>query len=102
MAHDDLLEGDPFVAESQHRRATPADRAGRELDQPRAVFVVAQLGVDRTFGDAERAHGPFRALGNRTLKAGRYGRWCQVDRLLEKRPVQRIRLIEDREYVQPA
>ena len=70
MAQNDLLEGDALVAKAQDGRAPAADRPGRKLDEPRPALVVAQLGMDGTFGDAERAHGAIRTVDNRFLQSG--------------------------------
>src|SRR5689334_18172489 len=53
VAQDDLLERDAAVSEAQHRGAAPADRPGRQLDEPRALLVESQLGVDRALTQAE-------------------------------------------------
>ena len=61
MAQDHLLQADAG-AEAQRARAQPADRAGRELEHAHPLAVHAQLGVDRSLAQPQRARRP---RGNR-------------------------------------
>ena len=57
--------------------------------------------MNRTLADTQGADGPLRALRNRRLKPAWDARRRYVDRFLEERPIQGIRLVENREHVEP-
>src|SRR3954447_13262651 len=100
VPQDQLLERHA-EAESEAARAEPADRARGELEHPRRR-AEAQLPVDRAFGEAER---PRRVPGQAMDlfdDLWRLARRSDVDRLLEVRAVERVRLVEGGEHHEPA
>ena len=106
VAQDDLLERHPG-AERQRARAEAADRAGGDLDHPRGLASVvvaadAQLGVHRSFLEAEGLGRLGRALADGRLCRVGQPRRRHVDGLLEERPVERIGLVEQRQGVERA
>src|SRR5206468_7584388 len=100
MAQDDLFERYRLVTEAQHRRAAAADGTGRELDQPGTALVVAELGMHRTFDNAQGAHRTIGAVLDRGLQRRGDRGWGDVDRLLEKWSIERVWLVEDGQDMQ--
>ncbi len=101
VAEDQLLERDAG-AESEGPAAQPADRAGGDLQDPGAAVVDPELGVDRALGQADRRRGGRGRPLDQGQALRRQPRRGHVDRLGEVRPVQRVRLVEDRQDLEPA
>ena len=96
---DQLLQGEPGP-EAQRPGAEPADRAGGDLHDARALLVDPHLGVDGALGEPERARRPARLGGDIRLDGVREPGRGHVERLLEEGAVERVGLVEQREHVQ--
>ena len=103
VAHDDVLQRKARF-KAQTSRAQPSDRAGRHLDEDGPVVAggPAQLGVNRAGLEAERARRRGHAFGEAALIGGRQPRRRDVDGLLERRPVERVGLVEQRQHLKGA
>ncbi len=106
LSEDDLLEGHAG-AERERARAETADRARGDLDHPGPgppVLVPAdpELGMHGPLRQPERLRRVLRTGADGGLRLLGEPRGRDVDRLLEERSVQRIRLVEQREGVQLA
>ena len=101
MAQDDLLQRHAG-AEAQRPRAESADGPRRHLQHPRPVVVHPQLGVDRALAQAEGRAGGRGDRLDAPLDVGRQPRGRDVDRLLEVRALERVRLVEQRQRVERA
>ena len=109
MSDDDLLERrlplppSPFPGlEPQSSAAPSPDRSGRQLDEPRALIVPAQLGVHWALHEPQRARRPLRARGDRGLRGVRQTRRRHINGFLEEGAIERIWLVEQCENLQPA
>src|SRR5215468_11279587 len=83
-------------------RTETADRPGRDLDDPGAALVPAQLRVNGTVGEPERASPSRRLLLDLRLDIAREPGRRHVDRLLEERAFERVGLVEERERAEPS
>src|SRR6185503_19825287 len=97
MANDKFLERHA-VAKSQRPRTKPSNCASGYLDHPRAVFIRSKLCVDWPFGQSHRANRRGGRLDYLLLNFRAQPRRRHVNRFLEERTVERIRLVEDREH----
>src|SRR5262249_51589591 len=77
--------------------AEPSDRPSRDFDHRRSGRADAELGMDRTVAKPDRSSAPRGSRLDVRERGFRQPRWSDVDRLLEEWPVERIRLIEERE-----
>ena len=101
MAQNDFLERHPRP-KAKRPSAQPADRPRGHIDRPRSLIVQAQFGVQRTILETQRLCRPPRRLDHFLDLLVRQSRRRDVDRLLEKRTIQRIRLVEDGQRMQLA
>ena len=99
MAQHDLLQAHA-AAEAERARAFAPDRAGRHVQRPDALAVHPQFRVDRPVGQPQRCGGLPHGCDHAVLRRLRKARGGDVDRLLEVRPIERVRLVEDREREQ--
>src|SRR3989449_10412477 len=86
--------------EPQRPATPPSDGPRGELDQPSPPIVVADFRVDRSVPEPERVDRRLRTRRDFLLGRPREARRRDVDRFLEKRAVQRVGLVEDREHPQ--
>src|SRR5207244_11882363 len=100
-AQNQLLEAQARP-EGERARAQPADRPRRDLEDEGAALVDAQLGVDRPLGEAQRRAGITGHGGDALLRRRRQARRRGVDRLLEERTGERVRLVEECQRVEAA
>src|SRR6266581_3995913 len=96
---DDFLERQTG-AEAEGARAQAADGAGGDLDEPGAAVVDAKLGMHGTLAQSEGAGGGGGRLRDLLLDARRQAGRRDVDRLLEERTIQRVRLVEQGEHLE--
>ena len=102
LPQHDLLQGHAVITEPQHRAASPADRSGREFDQVYAVPPPeTQLGVNRTGAQPQGRRRVLGGVHHGFLDLGGVPRRRDVDRLFEKRTVQGVGLVEQRQDLQP-
>jgi hypothetical protein len=80
--------------ESQHPGAQAANGARGDLQHPDARVVHAHLGMDRAVGQTKRGDGPLGGIEDRVPDGGGLAGGRQIDGFLEKRPVERIGLVE--------
>ena len=99
MPQDQLFERHAD-AEPQGAAAETTDAAGRDLEHARSVRREPKLGVNGSFAQSERRAAVRNGSGDRVLQRRRMTRGRDVERLLEKRPVERIGLVEEREHVE--
>src|SRR5215212_6236304 len=99
MAQDELLETEPG-AELEYRRAEPTNGATCHLNQPDALVVDAQLGVDRSLAHPQSRGGFSGPRRDSSLCLLRQPRGGDVDRLLEEGAFQWIGFVEQRQRLQ--
>src|SRR6267154_2776010 len=97
-----LFQSNRFVAfrthEPQRSRAQSTDRPRRHLQRPNAFLINPKLRVHRSVRQSQRPHRSRRAVLNFLLLHFAQPRRRNVDRLLEKRPLQRISLVTNRQH----
>src|ERR671931_2128042 len=94
--------GDSWVRywlKAQRPRAETADGTRGHFEDEHAACVDAALGMNGTVPQTDRSRASGDAAGDGVLNGAGRGRWRDVQRLFEKRPVERIRLVEDRKAV---
>ena len=94
----------PFFVfrKSQSAGTQPPDRTGGDLEDEYSLVIDAALGVDRPMRQTDGLGGSCDGLDDCRLLA-RSRRWRRdVDRFLEERPVERVRLVEERQEEKPA
>ena len=91
-----------FLLVLQHLRTEAANGARRHFKNPRASLVVSQLDMHWAVSQVQCVYGPLRSGQKLLLYFGGLARRGCVDGLLEKRTVERIWLIEDRQHAQAA
>src|SRR5438552_2062363 len=89
-------------AEAQRPPAQAADAPCSDLEDSRPGRREAQLRVYRTFYEPERRATARDLAGNGVLQRRRLPRRSDVERFLEVRAVERVRLVEEGEHVQVA
>ncbi len=99
---DFLQRHGTLVAEPQHLRAQPPDRPRGDFEHEHAAGADPALRVHRAVGQTQRGGRALHVIEHRLLLPGGQRRGRDVDRLLEERTVERIRLVEDGEGPQRA
>ena len=103
MSQQELLERDPVAGRSavkrkpQDARAQAANRPRRNLQHHDTASVDAALGVYGSMVQSQRVHGLLNGRDDFLLLRLTERRRCDVDGLFEKRTIERIRFVEDRE-----
>ncbi len=112
LAHDQLFQrqagacasgGAPLLeAKAQDAPAQAADRAPGDLQQPGALVVDAQFGVNGAGVQPQRRRCRPGRIGDGRLHSRGQPRGRDIDRLFKKGAVERVGLVEQGQHVQPA
>src|SRR5262249_58101545 len=77
-------------------------RARCHLNDPRSLVVDSELGVNGTSHEAHRLTSCFGGRSYDRLSLARKPRRRDVDGLFKERTVERVRLVEDRQHLEPS
>src|ERR671934_2917986 len=100
MAQDQLFQGYLLGPKAQDLRTEAADRATRDLHDPRPGLVETELGVYRPLAQPERGARLRGAVHNGLLRGGRQTRGRDVDRLFEVGALEWVGLVKQRQQLQ--
>ena len=93
---------DQLFQTRKHPRAQTADGPGCDLQHPHAAPVYPHLGVHRPAREAQRLNRAFCGANDIPLRLRALARGRDINGLFEVGTIQRIGLVEQRQYAQPA
>src|SRR5690242_6891655 len=99
MQHHQLFQV-RAACEPEGARAEAANRSCCHLQHMDACAVDTHLRVYRSVEESERAYRGAGCFDDCLLYGFGLARWCYVNRLFEKRAIERIRLVENRENLE--
>ena len=101
MANEQFFKGHPGP-KAQRAASQAADRPGGEFQEPGALAIDAEFGVQRTVAEAQGMGGLFGVLDDLGLQVRAEARRGDVERFFKKGAIQRVGLVEQGERLQTA